>query len=101
MFFRRHSICNTLSMYLFIKKIIKMKKLLFLLLFTFSIGIAVKAQDDKDKIKNTSTPVQKVHNTVSHHKKYKGYKVKHHHHHKTSKHKVEYKDGDEKTKKEK
>lgn len=75
-----------------------MKKLLFLLMLTFSIGIVAKAQDDKDKIKKTSTAVQKVHNTVSHHKKYSGYKVKHHHNHKTSKHKVDYKDGDSKTK---
>ena len=83
------------------KKIIKMKKLLFLLLFTFSIGIAVKAQDDKDKMKKTSTPVQKVHNTVSHHKKYKGYKVKHRHNHRISKHKVDYKHGDVKSKSDK
>ena len=54
-----------------------MKKLLFLVLFAFSFGIAAKAQDDKDKIKKTSTPVQKVHNTFSRHKKHKGYKVKH------------------------
>ena len=67
-------------------------------MLTFSIGIVTKAQDDKDKMKKTSTPVQKVHNTVSHHKKYKGYKVKHHHNSKTSKHKVDYKDGDSKTK---
>ena len=38
----------------------KMKKLLFLLMFTFTVGIAVKAQDDKDKMKKTSTPVQKA-----------------------------------------
>lgn len=67
-------------------------------MLTFSIGIVTKAQDDKDKIKKTSTPIQKVHNTVSHHKKYKGYKVKHRHNNKTSKRKVDYKDGDVKTK---
>ena len=100
MFFCRHSICNVQNIFTH-KKIIKMKKLLFLLLFTFSIGIAVKAQDDKDKMKKTSTPMQKAHNTVSHHKHYKGYKVKHHRHGKTTKHKVDYKDGDEKTKKDK
>ena len=75
-----------------------MKKLLFLVLFAFSFGIAAKAQDDKDKMKKTSTPIQKVHNTVSRHKKHKGYKVKHEHNGKTSKHKVDYKDGDVKTK---
>ena len=67
-------------------------------MLTFSIGIVAKAQDDKDKMKKTSTPIQKVHNTVSHHKKYKGYKVKHHHNGHTRKHKVDYKDGDSKTK---
>ena len=75
-----------------------MKKLLFLVMFAFTIGIAAKAQDDKDKMKKTSTPVQKVHNTVSRHKKHKGYKVKHEHNGKTSKRKVDYKDGDVKTK---
>ena len=78
-----------------------MKKLLFLVMFAFSFGIAAKAQDDKDKMKKTSTPIQKVHNTVSHHKKYKGYKAKHHHNGKTSKRKVDYKDGDVKTKSDK
>ena len=75
-----------------------MKKLLFLVMLTLTIGIAEKAQDEKDKVKKTSTPMQKVHNTFSHHKKYKGYKVKHHHNGKTSKHKVDYKDGDVKDK---
>lgn len=75
-----------------------MKKLLFLVMFTFTIGMAVKAQDDKDKIKKTSTPAQKVHNTVSHHKRYKGYKVKHHHNGHTSKHKVDMKEGEVKDK---
>lgn len=74
-----------------------MKKLLFLLMLAFTIGVTVKAQD-KDKMKKTSTPIQKVHNTVSHHKKYKGYKVKHRHHGRTHKHKVDYKDGDVKDK---
>jgi len=30
-----------------------MKKLLFLVMLTFTIGIAAKAQDDKDKVKKT------------------------------------------------
>ena len=54
-----------------------MKKLLFLVMFAFTFGIAAKAQDDKDKVKKTSTPVQKVHNTFSKHKHYNGYKTKH------------------------
>ncbi len=74
-----------------------MKKLLFLLMLSFTIGFAAKAQD-KDKVKKTSTPVQKVHNTVSRHKKYKGYKVKHRHHGHTRKHKVDMKDGEVKDK---
>ena len=70
-------------------------------MLTFTIGIAAKAQDDKDKLKKTSTPVQKVHNTVSRHKKYKGYKVKHMHNGAVSKHKVDLKDGDVKEKSDK
>jgi len=75
-----------------------MKKLLFFVMLTFTIGIAAKAQDDKDKVKKTSTPMQKVHNTVSHHKRYSGYKVKHQHHGHTHKHKVDMKDGEVKDK---
>lgn len=76
-----------------------MKKLLFFVVLSFSIGVAAKAQDDdKDKVKKTSTPVQKVHNTVSRHKKYKGYKIKHHHNGNTAKRKVDLKDGDVKEK---
>ena len=75
-----------------------MKKLLFLVMLTFTIGFVAKAQDDKDKIKKTSTPIQKVHNTVSRHKKYKGYKVKHEHDGMTSKHKVDMKHGEVKEK---
>ncbi|MEP6952361.1 MAG: hypothetical protein ABI863_23920 [Ginsengibacter sp.] len=67
-----------------------MKKLLFFLMLTFSIGIVTQAQD-KDKIKSTSTVPQKVHNTFSKHKHHKGYKVKHKHHGVTQKHKVDTK----------
>ncbi len=74
-----------------------MKKLLFLLLVITSINITVNAQE-KDKVKKTSTIPQKVHNTFSKHKKYKGYKVKHKHHGITRKHKVNYKDGEVKNK---
>ena len=68
-----------------------MKKLLLFLMLTFSISIAKYAQDGKDKIKKTSTSGQKVHNTFSKHKHYKGYKVKHKHHGVTQKHKVDVK----------
>ena len=75
-----------------------MKKALFLLMIAFSLGMVAKAQDDKDKVKNTSTPVQKVHNAVSKHKKYKGYKTKHKHAGHTAKHKVDQKEGEVKDK---
>ena len=74
-----------------------MKKLLLLVMFAFTVGLTVNAQD-KDKLKKTSTVPQKVHNTVSKHKKYKGYKSKHKHGNTTKKHKVDYKDGDVKNK---
>ena len=73
-----------------------MKRLLSLLLI-MSLGFFVSAQE-KDKVKNTSSIPQKVHNTFSKHKKYKGYKMKHKHHGVTKKHKVDYKDGDVKDK---
>ena len=77
-------------------KKMKMKKLLLTLL-VMSFGFLVIAQE-KDKVKKTSTPMQKVHNTFSKHKKYKGYKVKHKHHGVTKKHKVDYKEGEVKDK---
>jgi len=75
-----------------------MKKLLFLLMLAFSISLATHAQDDKDKVKKTSTVPQKVHNTFSKHKHYKGYKAKHDHNGSTLKHKVNVKKGEAKTK---
>ena len=75
-----------------------MKKLLFLLMISFSISLATNAQDDKDKVKKTSTVPQKVHNTFSKHKHYKGYKVKHDHNGRTQKHKVDVKNGEVKNK---
>ena len=75
-----------------------MKKLLMLLLFAFSMGIAANAQDNKDKVKKTSTVPQKVHNTFSKHKKHKGYKVKHQHNGVATKHKVDKKNGEVKDK---
>lgn len=74
-----------------------MKKLLFLLVIMFTLNIATNAQD-KDKVKKTSTIPQKAHNTVSRHKHYKGYKIKHKHNGVTHKHKVNYKDGEVKNK---
>ncbi len=74
-----------------------MKKILFILLVMFTINITLHAQE-KDKVKKTSTLPQKVHNTFSKHKKYKGYKVKRKHHGVTRKHKVNYKDGETKNK---
>ncbi len=73
-----------------------MKKLLLSFL-VMSLGFLAIAQE-KDKVKKTSTPTQKVHNTFSKHKKYKGYKVKHKHHGVTKKHKVDYKEGEVKDK---
>jgi hypothetical protein len=78
-----------------------MKKLLFLFMLTFTIGVATNAQDSKDKVKATSTVPQTVHNTFSKHKHHKGYKTKHEHNGRTTKHKVDVKNGVEKTKTEK
>jgi hypothetical protein len=75
-----------------------MKKLLLFLMLTFSIGIIAHAQDDKDKVKKTSTPGQKVHNTFSKHKHHKGYKIKHKHNGVMHKQKVENKSGEVKSK---
>ena len=65
------------------------------LLFFFLVA---NAQDDKDKVKKTSTVPHKVHNTFSKHKHYKGYKAKHEHNGRTQKHKVDVKKGEAKTK---
>lgn len=46
-----------------------------MLLFVCIATLSVKAQTEVD-VKKTSTPAQKVHNTFSRHKHYKGYKVK-------------------------
>ncbi|MDB5012239.1 MAG: hypothetical protein JWQ25_441, partial [Daejeonella sp.] len=56
-----------------------MKKLIFLIAFVFTMSSVVIAQDSKDKVKPTSTIPQKVHNTVSKHKKSNGYKTKKEH----------------------
>lgn len=77
-----------------------MKKLWFFLLFLLAFNIGVNAQD-KDKLKKTSTIPQKAHNALSKHKKHKGYKVKHKRSGVTKKHKVDYKTGDVKNKRDK
>ncbi|CAN5174889.1 hypothetical protein BH09BAC2_BH09BAC2_23870 [soil metagenome] len=64
-----------------------MKKILFLLMLGFTISSASFAQDEKAKVKKTSTPTQKVHNVLSHHNKYNGTKSKHKKHGKKVMHK--------------
>ena len=71
-----------------------MKKLLFLVLLTCTVGFISKAQDDKDKVKPTSTVPQKMHNAVSKHKRHNGYKTKHKHNGVTHKHKMNTKTGE-------
>lgn len=76
-----------------------MKKLLMMLTLMFSIGFAASAQEVKTEVKKTTTPRQKVHNTFSRHKHYKGYKVTYKHgKHKTKK-TVNTMTGESKTKK--
>jgi hypothetical protein len=76
----------------------KMKKLFFILILAFGTGITANAQQHTDKAKKTSTVPQKVHNTFSRNKKYKGYKVKHKKGNVTQKHKVDLKKGEVKNK---
>ncbi len=75
-----------------------MKKIILFALILMSVGFSVNAQDNKDKVKKTSTIGQKVHNTFSKHKKHKGYKTKHKHNGVTKKHKVDMKEGEIKDK---
>lgn len=63
-----------------------MKKVLFLIALTLTIGVTVKAQDDKEKVKETSTVPQKMHNAVSKHKRHNGWKSKSKHNGVTHKH---------------
>jgi hypothetical protein len=76
-----------------------MKKFIFLLVFVTGICCGVFAQDNKDKVKKTSTLPQKVHKTFSRHKQHKGYKTRHEHNGVIWKHKVDYKHGEVKDKK--
>ncbi|MEO5648623.1 MAG: hypothetical protein ABIR03_01720 [Ginsengibacter sp.] len=75
-----------------------MKKLLLFLMLMLGAGIITHAQDNKDKVKQTSTIPQKVHNTFSKNKHHKGYKTKHKHNGVTKKHKVNHQTGEVKTK---
>ena len=77
-----------------------MKKIILMLLVSISIGFAAQAQEVETKVKKTTTPVQKVHNTFSRRKHYKGYKVKHTHNGHTTKHKVNLQKGTTEVKKE-
>jgi ABC-type uncharacterized transport system YnjBCD substrate-binding protein len=75
-----------------------MKRLLLVAMLAMSISLTTKAQDNKDKVKKTSTAGQKVHNTFSKHKKHNGYKVKSKHHGVKHKHKVNTQTGEVKNK---
>jgi hypothetical protein len=75
-----------------------MKKLLLFVMLAMSISLTTNAQDNKDKIKKTSTVGQKVHNTFSKHKRHSGYKVKSEHKGVKRKHKVNTKTGEVKNK---
>ncbi|MGN6193321.1 MAG: hypothetical protein ACTHOB_00170 [Ginsengibacter sp.] len=75
-----------------------MKKLLFVLMFSFSLATIAHAQDSKEKAKATSSVPQKAHNLVSKHKKHNGYKVKGEHHGKSHKVRVNTKKNEVKAK---
>jgi predicted secreted protein len=75
-----------------------MKKLLLLLMFSFSLATITHAQDTKDKTKQTSTIPQKAHNAVSKHKKHNGVKAKHKHNDATYKTKYDKNNGEVKKK---
>ena len=53
-----------------------MKKVLAVLALATCMSLSTHAQDKDTKVKKTSSPTQKVHNTFSKHKHYNGYKVK-------------------------
>lgn len=78
-----------------------MKKLFLFAVLSMSLALTTKAQDDKDKVKPTSTAGQKIHNTFSKHKHHNGYKAKHKHNGVTKKHKVNTQTGEIKNKSDK
>ncbi len=53
-----------------------MKKAIMFLLVSLGITLGAAAQTTDVKVKKTSTPAQKVHNTFSKHKRYNGVKAK-------------------------
>ena len=75
-----------------------MKKLFIFVMLAIGIGITTKAQDNRDKVKKTSSAAQKVHNTFSQHKRHNGYKVKSEHNGIKRKHKVNTQTGEVKNK---
>lgn len=75
-----------------------MKKLILLLVVSLSMGLMARAQETETKVKKTTTPVQKVHNTFHKHKHYKGYKMKHTNNGHTTKRKVNKMNGKVETK---
>lgn len=53
-----------------------MKRLITSLILVAAMGLSAQAQHSKEKVKKTSSPTEKVHNTFSKHKKHNGYKAK-------------------------
>lgn len=53
-----------------------MKKLIVVVCLMMGLAMGSTAQTTKSETKLTTTPAQKVHNTFSKNKKYKGYKTK-------------------------
>ena len=53
-----------------------MKRLITALLLVTGLSLSAHAQYSQAKVKSTSSPTQKVHNTLSKHKKHNGYKAK-------------------------
>ena len=78
-----------------------MKKLLTALILVAGIGLSAQAQEGHVKVKKTSSPTEKVHNTFSRHKHHNGYKVKTERNGVKHKHKVNTQTGDVKNKTEK
>ncbi|MDQ6903298.1 MAG: hypothetical protein M3139_09845 [Bacteroidota bacterium] len=74
-----------------------MKKIILTAIIAMNICCIAGAQD-KTKIKKTSSPTQTLHNVVSKHKKYNGYKVTTEKNGVEKKHKVNTKTGEVKNK---
>lgn len=76
-----------------------MYKLLMFFALCMSLTYNSTAQENKNKVKQTSTVPQKVHNIFSRHKEHSGYKSKREKNGIRRKHKVNYKNGTIKNKK--